>query len=196
MAISSTLRARAVSLTVPPAPSPPLGGGGPVEHRIGVFGEDQQGLNWCWAAVAVSLRNFQRPAEPMTQCELAQKHLQRADCCGPEPPGNCDKPSYLERALRDAEVQVHGTPFKGVMALGDLLFRLRARKPVCCAIRWPAPDPTYHFIQIDGFTVGGPRGIELLINDPISTLATTTYDALVNGEYPGNGRWRWTYLIS
>jgi hypothetical protein len=43
--------------------------------------EYQQKTNWCWAALAASIKRFYHPSSTVTQCEIANGELRRKDCC-------------------------------------------------------------------------------------------------------------------
>lgn len=186
MSISTSLRSRLVQVS--PLSEPPSGGAGPSAHNIGVARQRQIGDNWCWAAVSVSIRNFQRPASPLAQCELAKIQLTHTDCCTEPLPKDCDKKSRLEVALQNAGVAADNR--KGSLSFNDLKQRLLANKPVCCAIRWASGG--FHFVQIDGFVEGGPRGNEVIVNDSLNPGGRMTYDALLR-KYNASGTWVWTY---
>ncbi len=79
-----------------------------------------------------------------------------------------------------------------MLSFADLRDRLRAGKPVCCAIRWSSG--TFHFVQVDGFVEGGPRGNEVFVNDPLNPGGRMSYDTLVR-SYNANGTWAWTYRV-
>jgi hypothetical protein len=185
MSIAAPFRTRLIQ--VPPAP--PAGGAGPAAHNIGVLLEGQEKDNWCWAAVSVSIRNFQQPASPpLRQCELANIQLQQTDCCMS---GQCDKTSQLEVALANAGVAADNQ--QGVLTFADVQQGLILDKPVCCAIQWQSGD--FHFVQIDGFIENGPGGDEVVIQDPKFNGETITYQALLNNYHGVGGRWVWSYLV-
>src|SRR5262245_3067044 len=133
MSISISLRSRLIPVTAR-AEEPPLGGAASSAHSIGVTRERQIGDNWCWAAVSVSIHNFQNHASPLAQCALAKIQLAHTDCCTQPLPNRCDQQSRLEVALKNAGVTADNQ--KGSLSFDDLKLRLLANKPVCCAIRW------------------------------------------------------------
>ncbi len=168
---------------------PPAGGAVP-QHNIGIPIEPQQGTNWCWAAVTVSIRNFST-APPMRQCELAQIQLGHSDCCTQPLPAACNTTGFLHIALANAGVAADN--LQGALAFGDLCDRIVLDKPICCAIRWRVSND-HHFVQVDGFIANGPRGDEVIVNDPRIPGGRMAYTALVN-NYQNAGDWVWTYRI-
>lgn len=189
MSIASALRSRLTSL--PAAEGPPVGGAGPAAHSIGISREQQIGDNWCWAAVSVGIRNFQQPGPPLAQCRLAMIQLNHDDCCTSPIKEDCDKKSRLEVALQNAGVVADNR--SGTMSFSELRQRLLANKAVCCAIRWTSGD--FHFVQVDGFISGGPRGDEVIVNDPKNPVGRISYNALVSNYNNVGGTWRWTYRV-
>lgn len=189
MSISPSLRSRLVQIPSPAAP--PLGGSGPSVHNIGVVREQQIGDNWCWAAVSVAIRNFQQPGSPLAQCQLVMIQLGHNDCCTVPVPQPCDQKSRLEVALANAGVAADN--HSGIMSFSVLTQRLLGNRPICCAIRWSSGD--FHFVQVDGFIQGGPRGDEVFVNDPNNPVNRMTYDALVANYLDVGGTWQWTYRV-
>lgn len=184
MAIPKTLGKRLMSVA-------PAGGAGPMQHNIGIPIEHQQGDNWCWAAVSVSLRNFQTPGSPLRQCELAQIQLSHNDCCTTPLPAACDQTNFLEIALANAGVAADNFP--GSLSFSDLCDRLRINKAVCCAIQWFSGG--FHFVQVDGFIRNGARGDEVVVNDPLNPGGRMTYNTLVTNYGTDAGQWVWTYRV-
>jgi hypothetical protein len=160
----------------------------PSQGHIGVTMQPQEGDNWCWAAVAVSVRNFLDPADPLRQCDLANTQLNRTDCCQDPKPGDCDVPSALDLALTNA--QVPSTNQSGTLLFSEVATEIGGNRPVMCAIRW-ASGFVYHFIQIDGFVQSG-RGNELIVNDPQMPQSRIPFNTLFS-TYRGTGSWVWTY---
>lgn len=171
--------------------APPAGAAGPQQHTIGIPIETQKGKNWCWAAVAVSIRNARFSGPPMQQCELAQIRLGHDDCCIVPLPADCDQTNFLERALTDAGVTADNQ--QGLLPFPDLCDRIRNDLPVCCAIQWMSGG--FHFIEVDGFIAGGTRGNEVIVNDPLNPGGRMTYDTLVRNYGVDTGQWIWTYRV-
>lgn len=184
MNIPQALRSRMLSLA-------PVGGAIPPQHTIGVPIQKQLGNNWCWAAVAVSIRNFQTPTSPMQQCELAKIQLNHTDCCPPPAKTACDLQSALQIALANAGVAA--TNSSGAMTFPAVQLAISSNRPVCCAIRWTSNS--YHFVAIDGYVTGGPRGDEVFVNDSLGPGGRMTYTTLVSNYQNVGGAWLWSYQV-
>lgn len=48
--------------------------------------------SWCWAASGQMIMNY--PLGSVTQCDEANKRLNRKDCCSQPTPGDCDKGGF------------------------------------------------------------------------------------------------------
>lgn len=136
------------------SPSPLDVEGNPSRSPIPYQKEPQLLDRWCWAAVAVLVaRAFYE--DQWRQCDVANKVLQRGDCCLNNPV--CNNLEELDRAL-DAVGHFNGQ--EGVPAeLQDVKDSIDAGNPVCARV--DLGGGLYHFVMIYDYS-----GDDLFIGDP------------------------------
>jgi hypothetical protein len=153
--------------------------------------QDQCHSNWCWAAVAASVSAFY--GNSVTQCEIANQELKRADCCAT--PCHTDNVAFndthtLGSPLNqvdclDREVRFEKATFK------DLQKEIDASRPLCARIIWP--DGTAHFVVIVGYVLGEALTTLILADSLYGSQSETGYDRFCT-DYQGiGGKWNDTY---
>lgn len=194
--------------------STPLGGPVPVEKppvtaidfqpQIPFKGEDQQGYELCWIAVAASVKRHFDPTSQLRQCELARALLGiRGICC--DPAGGvlkeCDKPGRLEDALNHPTVDhlAAGTAAEpnpnggGAMTFEEIQAQIDNRLPVCVYIEWRG-GRIGHFCLISGYDESG-GGKYLYVNDPLFGSGPQPYNRVVSNYNLDHGTWQFTYRL-
>src|ERR1039458_7344844 len=112
--------------------------------------EDQQANEWCWIALAVSVKHY-RDRRPKV----------------------CDKPGRLEDALGHPSVDhlaqgtaAHANPRDGgAMTFAEIQAQIDNSLPFCIFIKWPGKN-VGHFILISGYLESGGKQY-VYVNDPL-----------------------------
>src|SRR3954452_6554094 len=135
--------------------------------------DTQEQLNWCWAAVAQSVHRY-RTEKQIAQCEVANRLLNRTDCCGKSAP--CDSPQLLHQALTQAGTRAQA--FKGRLRFEDVCTELNEGRPVCVRIVWF--DGGAHFVVIYGYRVTASGERQLFIGDPFYPDSIVEYEEFIS----------------
>ncbi len=147
---------------------------------LGMTVEQQKQDNWCWSALAVSVRKF-LSGDVVEQCEQVNKQLRRATCCNDQ--ASCNVAFILDRTLF--------SPAGGVFSFDQVKQQIDSGRPLAVQILWNGGGNA-HFLCIDGYNNAGAAPL-LSIKDPIYGPSMTPYDALVSA-YQGSGLWNASYL--
>ena len=147
----------------------------------------QEQSNWCWAAVGVSVSKFYDSCSKWTQCSLVDAELDCSCCCNEGSSKRCNKPWYLDRALRRT-YNYHNWR-SGSLSVEELIAELESGAPVAVRIGWKGGGG--HFVCIDHCVTGDRQYIE--VHDPWSGSATCEYIEFAS-NYKGMGKWTHTYL--
>ena len=148
----------------------------------------QEQSNWCWAAVAVSVAHFFDDSSQWLQCSLVNAELRQSECCINGTSSTCNKPWYLDRALRRTE-NFH-TWSSGRISASDLIDQLAQGAPVAVRIGWNGGGG--HFVAISE-CMGSQERRFVVVQDPWSGKSTCEYREFAE-NYKGSGRWTHTYL--
>lgn len=162
--------------------------------RLNVPMQEQRGINWCWAAVAVSLQNHLNTGNK-TQCELAAEQINHNDhdCCAVEPISEtCDLQSSLELALERVGVKV--VPESRALDAVEATDLIKSNRPFALLIEFPPPFVN-HFVQFDGYVEGGGVNPDCIINDPWRHEVRQPFDELRTNYAKANGVWKRTFFI-
>jgi hypothetical protein len=174
-----------------------------VNNTIPFHIEKQAATNWCWAAVAVSVSRYFKPASGWRQCGLATIVLRAADgddapvipacgCCAKPRPRVCNQPWWLNEAL-DRVGCLRGKAIQGPLSFADIGRRIHRGKPVCVGIDWRGGGG--HFVVISGCYKGRNGVRQLEVQDPWhGTTSSVRYSAFVSA-YRRRGKWAWTYPV-
>jgi len=148
---------------------------------LGLTMEQQKQDNWCWSAIAVSVRKF-LTGEVVEQCDQVNRQLRRTTCCAD--PASCNVPFILDRTLF--------APAGGVFSFDLVKQQIDSGRPLVAQILWNGGGNA-HFVCVDGYNNAGaaPR---LSIKDPIYGPSTVPYDVLVS-SYQGSGLWNASYVV-
>ena len=144
-------------------------------------------MNWCWAAVSVSVAEHST-GNPLRECDIAAKCLD-LDCCGQRKP--CDQEFFLDLALKTVgqlkRVETSRLTFDAIKSEID------AGRPVCVRVEW-AKEKTGHFVAITGYDTT-PTGRQIVLtDDPFYGKARTEYSTFLT-RYQGEGAWTHTYFL-
>jgi len=148
--------------------------------------QQQQGDNWCWAAVGVGVVHFYKPASNLNQCTLANHQLGRDDCCSLPLSDGCDRPyrplqKLLKRVGHLARRNAGSIKFNKVCA------EIKNNRPVAAHIIWDGGGG--HFVVLAGFDSNLRK---VLIRDPLFADTWMDYD-IFRTQYQGEGRWTISY---
>ena len=152
--------------------------------------QHQQQGNWCWAAVAASVRNyFQSPPDPlMQQCTVVNHQLSRTDCCATAPPTGCNVRGSLQRAL--AWVGHLKARQSGTLDIGPISLQINTKCPIGVRISWRGGGA--HFVAIVGYS-DLPTGQFVDVEDPLYGPSVFRLSAFKTG-YKSDGTWTHTFL--
>jgi|SRR5947209_11153172 len=157
--------------------------------------ETQSQTEWCWAAVGVGVSKFYRPAgNNLTQCRLANRELERDDCCGGTPA--CNVPTTLETVLgktgnlNESKLDRMDSP----ASFQDVQNEIANGRPLCCGIGWF--DEGGHFVVLHGTSIdnsGGSVKQWVAVADPKYGPSDYLIDAFTDA-YRHTGRWQTSYF--
>ena len=173
------------------APSVPYVG----NPQLGFTMQSQDATQWCWAAVTVSVVKFYQPGAGMTQCQIAQKVLCKADCCTDM--SVCDTPYVVYHPLGAVghleEVRAGPIQLQGVPNELSIQREVDSGRPIVCRIGWSGGGG--HFIVLYGYDLSGPTGY-VHVADSENGNSVYTLPALQSGYKNGSGTWTHTYTTS
>jgi hypothetical protein len=162
--------------------------------------QTQEALNWCWAAVAVSINDFLDPAAAptWTQVTLANKLLGiTGPGCGLDPGGIvCNQPESLATALTiTGNLRLNGALASQYLTFICIQSWINAQLPVAARIKWRGKGA--HFIALDGYKVltSGQQMVHVQDPSPNASPGFLDYDFLVE-DYKDNGYWIDTFLVT
>jgi len=153
--------------------------------------ETQQQINWCWAAVGVSINHYFSPAATLKQCELAQKLL-GPGCCGN--PAEFNVAERLENALGAVNRLKQPVLDGHTLTFLQIRQQIDAGLPVCARIGWQGEETRGHFVVICGYSQSSTGEPWVSIADPYYLDSTIPYEQFVN-SYLDAGVWTDTYLV-
>ena len=126
---------------------------------LDVHVERQNGLRWCWAAVAKGIVEYYGGPR-RRQCEYATEFLrQTRSCCGDEGSPRCDVEYPVDAVLRRHGMDAPPA-FARPVSLQTLRRELERDRPVVALISYPH---TFHAVVISGVSV---RDARIRFNDP------------------------------
>jgi hypothetical protein len=158
--------------------------------------QKQQMLNWCWAAVSVSVERFFDPESSLRQCDIVEALNPGVDgCCGKPIPDPCNTVGLLQDAL--TKVACLRQVIRNPLSFAQIQEQISVELPVCARIGWNGgSEVSGHFVVINGWGLA-PTGAPLVhVLDPYFTNAYWPYSALISAGYQrGNGQWTDTFLV-
>jgi hypothetical protein len=145
---------------------------------------------WCWAAVAMSIARYYNSESSVTQCWIANRTLDRSDCCfdGPD-----TEPCNVQAALSTALRAVGHYESQQDPDVAEVRRQIKQQRPVGIFIRWTPTDG--HFAAICGYG-DSPLGTEFVVADPRYGNRSVHASELLEGRYRGAGTWTDLYLTS
>jgi hypothetical protein len=164
-------------------------GGTPTWERLSCPIPLQEQSNWCWCATTLGVRKFFRPADTTTQCQAANRILNRTDACALPASSVVNVTYYLDLALSTfghLRAPIVSTP----LAPAQVGQEIQNGMPVGTRIGWYGGGA--HFMVIEGYLAAAvPR---VAIHDPIYGRSEMDY-SVYQTAYQGSGRWTHSYLI-
>lgn len=155
--------------------------------------QKQTVVNWCWAAVALSVERYFSPDSTMTQCELAELLLKDARACQDPLPEDLDKAEELQLALRGVHA-LRSSRLGEPLPFEDVRSQIiDSRLPVCVRIQWTGENRA-HCVVICGCSTTASREHWLDIADPYYGFSTLPYDEFLHA-YQGSGVWTDSFLV-
>jgi hypothetical protein len=154
--------------------------------------EHQDAGNWCWAAVATSLRNYFAGAVNETQCGLASKIFAPNDCCKNRTSDACNREWDLVAVLKDPP-DLCADACNDALLADELPIKLKtANTPIVCRIQWG--DFSSHYVVITGCFTGPHGTLQVDVQDPLYRSGTYALDTFTNQYQPQgatqSGSWR------
>jgi hypothetical protein len=156
-------------------------------RRVGLALERQLHSQWCWAACSTGVSHFFAPASAWTQCKVVTAELGMNTCCQEPAPKRCDRPWYLERALRRTGNLADWK--RGTVPLSAIRTQIDAGRPVGARIAWAGGGA--HFVMISGCLSDATGMLE--VRDSIYGTSEISIANFASG-YQGNGSWTHTYF--
>ncbi|HEY0395981.1 MAG TPA: papain-like cysteine protease family protein [Candidatus Elarobacter sp.] len=151
--------------------------------------ERQNGLNWCWAAVAKGIvEHYDGPIKK--QCQYATTFLGlKKTCCRVGPlRTRCDAPRDVDGVLQHFGMYA-APPYRRPVSLDMLRRELERDRPVIALINFPS---SVHALVITAVDLTNRR---LRISDPAFEPRCASIDlATFSRAYRENGRWFYTVL--
>ncbi len=103
-------------------------------RRLTIDVQRQAQSNWCWAACTSSVAAFFERESRLTQCELANEAHDQRGCCAEGSTEKCNRPWYLDRALKLADR--FGRKSKGAADWATIQREIDAGRPIGVRIGW------------------------------------------------------------
>ena len=161
----------------------------PAWQRVRCAVPVQQQSNWCWCAVALGVHQHYQASDTTTQCQAADRILQRDDACDTPANPQVNVPYYLERALA-AFGHLRGEALPQPLTPPQIAQELGRDAPIGTRIGWPGGGG--HFVVIDGLLDDGER-TRVAIDDPLFGPTEMDLRSCL-AAYHGSGRWTHSYL--
>ncbi len=155
------------------------GGANPLNFTM----QHQTETEWCWAANSCSVGLFYDSDSGWTQCKVANKTLNRTDCCDNPGSADCNKAYYLNMGLDTVGHWSQWTQGKATMS--QVESEINGGRPLCFRIAWNAGGA--HFIAIYGYS-----GENINLGDPWYGNSIQPYSTLTS-TYHGGGTWTGSY---
>jgi hypothetical protein len=175
---------RSISIPLSSGPDETAAGGGPPPRILKFAIQRQKQLQWCWAAVSVSVAHAYNPATPWRQCALVNAELGKTTCCAHGSSLECNKPNVLDHPLSlvgHLNALIPATV--DAMSVTDEIDRDR---PVACRIGWKGGGG--HFIVLYGYDASGL----IHVADPWGAKTSTyAFGSFMKGYHMGC--WTHTY---
>ncbi|MBV8841396.1 MAG: C39 family peptidase [Bryobacterales bacterium] len=154
--------------------------------------QQQEKNQWCWAAVAVSLKDYLTAGKgSSSQCALAMELLKVDGCCSDNLA--CDQQEGLKAALIQLQVMnsdvaliPHPLTFQEIRQVVD------AGWPIPVRIEWEGNPGNAHFVVLSGYRASAIPQVR--VEDPFYGTSIVDYGIFVDG-YRDSGIWRQTYPI-
>ena len=160
--------------------------------RLSLKLQRQLQSEWCWAAITASISSHYDPESPWCQCKLAARLTKGdQDCCSD--PHACNRPQYLEKALRIVG-RLAAPPTAGPLTFARIQKEILAGRPICVRIGWPG-SAIGHFTLIYGCTKSKSGNQWLYVEDPLYGSSTWLYSEFRRNYQYSGGRWSHTYPI-
>lgn len=127
--------------------------------------ENQEGDNWCWAAVAISVSRYLNALPISSQCELAKLEVAGCQDCGNA--RKCDKVGNVVRALERENIvakEIEGSP-----GAGTISHEISNDRPLIMKMsREPKTQLSLsHYVVVEGYRKAGRI---LIMKDPAKGL--------------------------
>lgn len=142
--------------------------------------------NWCWAASGEMVMDYL--GTNVSQCDEANKRLNRTDCCNSPTPSACNSPGWPEFD----KYYFNSTYLDGTLSWSSLKTEIDNKRPVAFSWHWDGTN-TGHMMVARGYkTVNSVNYVD--INDPNNGQSSISYTAYTSGN--GYTHWRDYYNIS
>lgn len=153
--------------------------------------QPQQQTEWCWSAVAVSVSHFYNSGSGWIQCDVVNNELGQTTCCQGGATRQCNKPWYLDAALRQTGNLDHVS--SGSLPFPQVTSEVSKQKPLGVRIGWAGGGG--HFVAVTGYDDSDPVNQLVYVSDPDPGTGPSwvSYNTLVSG-YQGSGSWTDCYF--
>jgi hypothetical protein len=159
---------------------------GPSWDKLRIALQHQEQTEWCWAAVAASVADFNKDPAGWTQCRIANAVLGSGGCCTSG--GTCNKTAELARSL---EVTGHlRAPEVGTLDPSTVGTEMLNENPIGAHVVFPGGIG--HFVLITGFLDAEPP--RLWVQDSEVNERSDYEFGEFAQRYRGNARWDHSYF--
>lgn len=143
---------------------------------------------WCWAACASMVLDHY--GQMVGQCNVAERHLQRSDCCGGELLSPCNQTCPVDEIVDVyREWNVASRQVDDRVSFQVLGVEWQRGRPV--QVAWDLGHRSRHVVLVAGTRFANNTEVVAVCN-PSLGKGSMTYAALLSAD--GDGRWFQTWL--
>jgi hypothetical protein len=152
---------------------------------------EQTEVEWCWAAVGASVKDYFTPKPPVQQGDVANTVFGTDVCTGPHVPPQFNVPKPLQEVLQDLNnlQAVKNVP----LSFTEIQSQIAASLPVCVRIGWFG-EFSGHFVVVYGWGISASGEPWVEVADPFFGNSLLPYDEFRN-NYQQAGEWTDTFLV-
>lgn len=151
--------------------------------------QQQNGRDWCWAAVSSSISLFYDPGSKWSQCRIAGAVFRTNDCCPGGTGSPCDDVARLDTGLRTTGNLTN--MIEAPLNFNAIEREINANRVIGVRIQWRAGGG--HFVVIHGYEIKEMEQRWLFVADPRrGNILIKLWD--LSNSYDHQGAWSDSYL--